>query len=176
MARKNADRSARDEASIEVAAPPDRLYDLVSDITRMGRLSPECTGGKWLGDASGPAVGASFKGRNRRGLIRWSTVNRVVEANRGREFAFETAQSGTRWGYLFEPRGDTTLVTEFREPFRKRPLVARVFAKLFLGGVREHEDEMVQALEDSLGRLKEVAESPETETGRRRGPGRGRQR
>jgi len=48
------------EVSIPVAAPPERLYDLITDVTQMGRWSPECTGGKWLGGAAGPAAGARF--------------------------------------------------------------------------------------------------------------------
>ena len=150
-----------DEVSIAISAPADRIYDIVTDVSRMGRLSPECTGGKWLGKADGPSVDARFKGTNRRGWARWSTTNTVVEANRGRAFAFETKQSGARWTYRFEPDGDATVVTESHSMFRRRPAVAWVFANLLLGGAQDHDDEVRAGMRATLLRLKEVAEAPE---------------
>ena len=41
--------------SIDVDAPPARVWDLVSDLPGMGRLSPENAGGSWLGGATGPS-------------------------------------------------------------------------------------------------------------------------
>ena len=148
-----------DEVSLRIAAPPDRVYEIVTDIAHMGRLSPECTGGRWLGDATGPAVGAKFRGSNKRGIARWSTTNEVVEADPGRAFSFETKQSGTRWTYRMEADGDGTLVTESRAPFKERPLVARVFARFALGGVDGHEDELRDGMRATLERLKTVAET-----------------
>lgn len=168
--RTKKQHTSADEVSLVIDAPADRLYDIVSDVSKMGRLSPECTGGKWLGGATGPAVGARFKGHNRRGWARWSTTNRVVAANRGREFAFETLQSGARWGYRFDPTGDATTVTESHEMFRRRPAIAWVYATLMLGGAKEHDDEVKAGMRTSLERLKAVAETPEPValTGRKR--------
>lgn len=149
-----------DEASLRIAASPERIYEIVSDITQMGRLSPECTGGRWLGDATGPEAGAQFKGTNKRGLVRWSTTNTVVRADPGTAFAFDTKQSGTRWIYELAPDGDGTVVTERREAFAPRPLVAKVAATLLMGGIASHDDEMRQGLVATLERLKTVAESP----------------
>jgi len=145
-------------ASVTVNATPEALYDLVTDIPKMGRLSPECTGGKWLGGATGPVVGAKFRGTNKRGRIRWSTVNRVVEAERGKVFAFETDGSGARWTYRFEADGEATVVSESREMFKARPKSATFFATLLLGGTESHDAEMDQGLNDTLQRLKTVAE------------------
>ena len=35
------------EASIEINASPEAVYDLVSDLPRMGEWSPENIGGEW---------------------------------------------------------------------------------------------------------------------------------
>jgi hypothetical protein len=148
-----------DSVSLRIAAPAERIYGIVTDIANMGRLSPECVGGRWLDGATGPAVGAHFKGRNKRGLARWSTNNEVVEAEPNRAFAFQTKQSGMRWRDQLEADGDGTLVTESREPFRDRPLVARVFTRIALGGVDEHEDELRAGMLATLERLKSVAEA-----------------
>ena len=148
-----------DSVSLRIAAPADRLYEIVTDVANMGQLSPECIGGSWLGGATGPAVGARFKGRNKRGIARWSTTNEVVEADPGSAFAFNTLQSGTCWRYSFESDGDGTTVTESRQAFKSKPLVARVFSALALGGNDDHDDEMRDGMRATLERLKAVAES-----------------
>lgn len=148
-----------DEVTVRIDAPPERVYEIVTDIAAMGRLSPECTGGRWLDGATGPAVGARFKGTNKRGLARWSTTNRVVVAEPGRAFAFETLQSGHRWDYRIEPDGRGSVVTESRAPFRDRPLLAKVFTKLLLGGEDGHEHELRAGMRATLERVKAIAEA-----------------
>ena len=109
------------EVSRVIAATPQRIYELVSDLPRMGEWSPEATGGKWLRGATGPAVGARFKGTNRKGRIRWSTAVKVVTAEPGNEFAFDVAAMGfgvARWGYRMEAVDGGTKVTEYWDDHR----------------------------------------------------------
>ncbi len=149
-----------DAVTLRIEAPAEAIYDIVTDIAQMGRLSPECTGGHWLDGATGPVVGARFKGKNKRGFARWSTTNRVVEAEPGRVFSFETLQSGYRWSYLLEPDGTAaTFVTESRQPFRKRPLVAKLFTQVLLGGEDSHTDELRDGMRQTLERVKALAEA-----------------
>src|SRR5438067_4322486 len=103
------------EESIDIDAPPERLYEMVSDLSRMGEWSPENLGGTWLGGAAGATAGARFKGRNRSGWRRWRTVCRVVTADPGREVSWESSALGLKvalWRYRFEPngRGGTTVI------------------------------------------------------------------
>ena len=51
---------------MSIAAPPARVWELVTDLQLMGHWSPEYQGGEWLDGATGPMVGARFKGRNKR--------------------------------------------------------------------------------------------------------------
>ena len=152
-------RQPSDEVSLHIDAPPERIYEIVSDIAQMGRLSPECTGGTWLDGATGPAVGARFKGSNKRGVARWSTTNEVVAAEPGRLFSFETQQSAARWTYRMEPEGTGTVVTETRELYKKRPTVATIFTKIFLGGDDSHDDELRKGMRQTLERVKQLAEA-----------------
>ena len=102
------------QTSMEIDAAPDVVYDLVSDVTRMGEWSPETTRCEWI-DAPGQ-VGSRFRGHNRRGPARWSTTARVVAADRPREFTFETVNKdkpSTRWSYRFEGDGPTTVTESF---------------------------------------------------------------
>lgn len=151
-----------DQASLRIAAPPARIWELVTDVEHMGRLSPECTGGRWLHGADRPLLGGRFKGANKRGWARWTTTNTVVTAEPNRAFAFETAQSGTRWRYDLEADGDATVVTETREPFRSPPLVARLFAAVALGGIDDHGEEVRHGMIVTLQRLKTIAEDEPT--------------
>lgn len=103
------------EVSETVAANPAALYDMVSDLTRMGNWSPENVGGKWVGGASGPAKGAKFRGNNKSGWRRWSTLAEVIEADPGSRFAFHVTVTGVPiadWTYEFEAVDGGTKVTE----------------------------------------------------------------
>ena len=103
--------------SIDIAAPPDRVYDLIADVTRMGEWSPECYRCEWLDGATAAAPGARFRGYNRLGPLRWKRTVVVDTADRGREFAFTTVnddagRAETRWRYTLEPSSSGTLLTE----------------------------------------------------------------
>jgi uncharacterized protein YndB with AHSA1/START domain len=100
-----------------MAAPPERVWELVSDVTRIGEFSPETFEAEWLDGATGPAVGAKFRGhvkRNGKGPIYWVTCT-VIVSEPGREFTFGTAGNTEPlnvWSYKLEPEGDGTDVTE----------------------------------------------------------------
>ena len=49
--------------SVVVACPPETLYELVSDVTRMGEWSLICKA-RWWDRGEGPRAGAWFTGRN----------------------------------------------------------------------------------------------------------------
>jgi uncharacterized protein YndB with AHSA1/START domain len=116
----------RAEERIDIAAPPNQVYDMVADLTRMGEWSPECYRVVWVGDATGPSVGAEFRGDNRIGPYRWSVDGKVVSADPAREFAFTTYVNGresTRWRYRFTPSGEGTTLTEDYEFVWATPFV-----------------------------------------------------
>jgi len=98
--------------SIVIARSPQDLYDMVSDVTRMGEWSPVCTA-CWWDDGAGPSVGAWFTGRNESpSRAPWETRSQVVAASPGEEFAFAVGGSWARWGYTFTPVPGGTQVTE----------------------------------------------------------------
>lgn len=97
--------------SIVIARSPDELYDMVSDVTRMGEWSPVCKA-CWWDEGESPRVGAMFTGRNETPERTWETRSQVVVADRGREFAFEVQSTGTRRGYTFGAADEGTRITE----------------------------------------------------------------
>lgn len=97
--------------SVIVAATPEDLYDMVSDVTRTGEWSPVCTT-CWWDEGASARVGAWFTGRNELPERTWETRSQVVAADRGREFAFVVGGSYVRWGYTFTPVEGGTQLTE----------------------------------------------------------------
>lgn len=106
-----------DSVTVHMDAPPEKVWALVSDVTRIGEYSPETFEAEWLDGATGPAVGARFRGhvkRNGRGPIYWTTST-VTACEPGREFTFGVGKPGKPmnvWSYRLEPAGDGTDVTE----------------------------------------------------------------
>jgi hypothetical protein len=97
--------------SVVVARSPEDLYDMVSDVTRMGEWSPVCTS-CWWDDGQGARPGAWFTGRNELPDRTWETRSEVVAADPGQEFAFVVGGSWVRWGFTFTPVDGGTQVTE----------------------------------------------------------------
>jgi hypothetical protein len=107
--------SADVSVSHDVAASADAVWELVSDLPRMGEWSPENEGGSWMRGASGPARGAKFRGANRHGSKTWKTVTTVVDAEPGRRFSFRVTAMGlpiALWAYDLTPTEGGCTVTE----------------------------------------------------------------
>lgn len=154
-------RGANGRVSVRIRATPEVLYDMVSDVRRMGEWSPECRQCEWIDGATGPTVGARFKGSNRRGAARWSTKPRVVTAEVGHEFAFVTSHLGrdmTRWGYRFERVADETAVIESFEMLTDMPWYLRLSDRLLIG-VKDRKSDLEENMAETLARLKAVVET-----------------
>jgi uncharacterized protein YndB with AHSA1/START domain len=109
------------EESAVVAAPPERVYEAVADLRRMGEWSPE-TFAIWVrGGTVEP--GTRFVGWNRIGPRIWFTNCQVTAAEPGRVFAFRVASFGVPvalWGYRIEGiGGGSTRLTEYWEDLRR---------------------------------------------------------
>jgi hypothetical protein len=131
----------------------------VSDVRRMGEWSPETVECDWIDGATGPAVGARFKGRNKRRFIRWSTKPEVVAADPGREFAFATSGGGaTKWTYRFESTADGgTDAAESFELLEDMPWII-VTADRYLLGIKDRKADLEDAMQQTLERIKKAAE------------------
>jgi uncharacterized protein YndB with AHSA1/START domain len=110
------------EVSEQIRASPDRVWELVGDPIGMTGLTAECTGMRWVGSSSGPAVGARFRGHNRSGWRRWSTTCTIVRYEPGSAIAWDVSFGPlpvARWSYLVEP-GDEADGATVRERFEDR--------------------------------------------------------
>ncbi len=142
----------------DIAAPAERVWSMVADVTRMGEWSPETTSCRWVKGASGPAVGARFRGNNRRGARRWFTDCKVVEATPGERFAFRVTVGPfpvATWAYGFEPTDEGCRVTE--EFHDERGWVAANGGRL-ISGVADRTPHNQAGMETTLANLAAIAE------------------
>ena len=144
------------EASIDINASPEVIYNLVSDLPRMGEWSPENIGGEWQDGGSGK-VGDRYIGHNKAGDRTWSVPVMVTVAGRGRCFEFVTRPDEgpyVRWTYRLEPLAIGTRVTEVWD-VEKLPQALQ-------GHTQEQLDErsrvVAAALATTLAALKATAE------------------
>lgn len=152
---------------IVIAATPDQLYDLVSDVTRTGEWSPICRA-CWWDDGDGPRVGAWFTGRNQTPERTWETRSQVVVADPGREFAWEVGGGLARWGYRLRPVEAGTDLTEYWEFL---PAGLARFAERYGADADAEIDQRTAAAREGIPRtlaaLKQIAERDAAPTAER---------
>lgn len=145
--------------SILILAPAEAVWEMIADVTRIGEWSPEAVSAAWLDGATGPVVGARFKGRNkRRGT--WSTTCTVTAATPGRELAFSVGKGETTWRYHLEPVEGGCQVTESFEIVRVPGVFGRWSTKLGTGVTwAEREDDLRTGMQQTLRAIKAAAEA-----------------
>jgi hypothetical protein len=147
--------------SRDVAAPAEQVWLLVSDLPRMGEWSPENRGGKWVKGATGPALGAVFKGNNKNGFLRWSTTVTVVGCEPGKLFEFAVTAGPltvATWRYEFEDSDTGCRVTESWVDERK-PWFCAVARVMGDHGAGNAEQQMAATLAE-LARVAEAEDAP----------------
>ena len=152
----------RGSETLHVDAPSELVWGLVSDVTNTGRFSPETFEAEWIDGATGPELGARFRGHVRRtgwtgklGLTYWTKCT-VTACVPGQEFTFVVGTPkrwATKWGYVLAPVEGGTDVTESFELHDDAGL--RTYWKIAGGGRgKVNHDGMRRTLE----RVKAVAE------------------
>ncbi|HNA51345.1 MAG TPA: SRPBCC family protein [Mycobacterium sp.] len=144
--------------TVHMAAPADKIWELIADVRNTPRFSPEVFESEWLDGATGPALGATFRGhvrRNEIGPVYW-TPCRVTACEPGREFGFAVL-AGDRpvnnWHYRLTPVGDGTDVTE---SYRLNQSAAMRVFWLFAGHLRGRRN--LRDMRTTLERIKKVVE------------------
>ena len=155
----------RGSVTVHMEAPVGQVWDLVSDVTRVGEFSPETFDAEWLAGATGPQAGARFRGHVRRngwGPVYWTTCT-VVVCDPGREFTFAVMWPGDRvintWSYQLAPSADGIDVTESFE-LSETPLTRLYW--VFAGHARRRTN--VNGMRTTLERIKAVVESETSPT------------
>lgn len=144
--------------TVSIAAPAERIWQLIADVRNTGKFSPETFEAEWLDGATGPALGARFRGhvrRNEIGPVYWTTC-RVTACDPGREFGFEVLagdRAVNNWHYRLRPSGSATEVTEsFR--LNENPLLS--LYSMLGGQLRRRRN--IRDMRRTLERIRAVAE------------------
>jgi uncharacterized protein YndB with AHSA1/START domain len=120
--------------SVEINAPVEKVWAMITDLPRMGEWSPENQGGEWADGATGPAVGATFKGKNGNGKKNWSTSVKVNALEAERKFSFGLLVFGKNWcDWVYEIEPTATGCSVTHSWIDHRGSVARFLGKVVSG-------------------------------------------
>ncbi|KZS61278.1 hypothetical protein A4G26_11075 [Mycobacterium kansasii] len=137
------------------AAGAHDIWEALTDVTRMGQWSPECTGCTWLGGGGSVGVGTRFRGSNRWGPMRWATICTIEVFDADRCFAYSARHwSGarTRWTYHLVADEAGTLISESFESVDTPAIV------LFLDRLTGRPRRLKHQVRTTLARLSAFAE------------------
>ena len=145
------------EQTTDIAAPPERVWALVTDVARMASWSPQVLRTFVRGKVVGP--GTTFLNLNRQGAKVWPTRAKVVRFEPHRDFAFRIAENHTVWSFRLEPTADGgTRLTERRETPHGISSLSKVLTKAVLGGQEPFTEELRRGMQQTLERVKAEAE------------------
>jgi hypothetical protein len=143
---------------VVVAATVPLVWDVISDVTRIGEWSHECHAARWLGDADRAAPGVRFRGRNRAGWARWSRTCEFVAVDPPSQIVWRTVPTplfpdSTQWRIQLEPTSDgRTRITQSFTVLRAPWLLDRLYARL----IPTHQDRDTRLAQD-LARIGDAA-------------------
>ncbi|MFV0496182.1 SRPBCC family protein [Mycobacterium sp.] len=143
------------QASIDIDAPPSKVWALVSDLRRMPQWSPQC---RWMRQFGPLRAGARTFNLNRRNRLFWPTTSTVLEVVPEKKLAFRVNTNRSVWTYELEPLGKGTRLTESRHAENGVSAVSALTVKAVMGGTDIFEHELVDGMNTSLARIKAAAE------------------
>lgn len=143
------------QTQIDINAPVDKVWALISDFSRMPQWSPQCR----LMKAFGPLrQGTRTINVNRRKFLYWPTTSTVTEVIPETKLAFRVNTNNTIWTYELEPTENGTRVVESRHAENGVKPAANMTVQTLFGGVPNFERELIDGMNTSLARIKAAAE------------------
>ena len=144
------------QTQIDIDAPVDKVWALISDFSRMPQWSPQCRLMKALGTVRQGTRTINF---NRRNFLYWPTTSTVTEVIPEKKLAFRVNTNNTVWTYELEPTENGTRVVESRHAENGVKPAANFTVQKLFGGVPNFERELIDGMNTSLARIKAAAES-----------------
>jgi uncharacterized protein YndB with AHSA1/START domain len=149
------------EESIEIAAPPARVWELVRDPRQMTRWSPQ-TWKSVLRGGGEPGHGSRFVNVNRKGLLVWPTRSKIVRFEPEREIAWRVKDNYTVWSLHLEPiptgSGEGTRLVQRREAPEGIAEISVRLVNIAMGGQERFTDDLRAGMRDTLLQIKADAE------------------
>jgi len=144
------------EAETEIAAPVERVWNLLSDLRSMSERSPETVR---MFITATPEVGSRGVNLNRRGAVVWPTTTRITRwkppvHDGSAALAFHIGPTNVEWSYELMPVDGGTRVVERRSSLPRAGLSVRLAGKWFMGGSENHDVELLDGMHRTLAALK----------------------
>jgi uncharacterized protein YndB with AHSA1/START domain len=146
------------EDSVEIDAPPARVWALVSDVRRMAEWSPQVTSTRLRAGYDEVALDAEFTNRNRQGELEWTTHGRIVRYEPERLIAFRIEENWLVWSFTLEPVGDGSRLVQRREAPDGLSDLSHDLTVGYLGGHEAFTATMRAGMRETLERIKAEAE------------------
>ena len=146
------------EETVEISAPVERVWSLVSDLPRMAEWSPQVVR-TFLHGGRPVRLGSTMVNLNRRGLLVWPTSTKVVRFEPGVEVAFRVRENHTVWSFTLEPTAGGTRLVQRREAPHGTSRISHVLVDRVLGGQRVFQGELCEGMSQTLARIKAEAEA-----------------
>lgn len=145
------------ENSIEIDAPPARVWEIVSEVRNAPQWSSQAVTVLALGGRT--SLGTRALNINKQGKLIWPTTSRVVEFEPGRRIANRVTENTTLWAFELEPTesGGTRLIERRETPTGVSALSNFLVDKVF-GGQVTFSKALDQGVSSSLERIKALAE------------------
>lgn len=146
------------EATIDIAAPPERVWAVVSDPRVMGGFSDQVL--RTIVRGTDPvAKGTRTLNVNRRGPLLWPTRAKVIEFDPPRRYAYRVKDNAAIWSFALEPTAGGTRLTHRRDASAGLSDVSLMLQQRVLGGVAPFEAEMEAGMARTLERVKAAVEA-----------------
>jgi len=144
------------QAQVDIDAPADEVWALISDFRRMPQWSPQC---RWMRPLGPLRAGTRTLNLNRRKRMFWTTTCTVVEVVPEKKLAFRVNTNHTVWSYELEPNGQGTRVVESRHAENGVTAFSNLSVNALFGGTASFESELLEGMNTSLARIKAAAET-----------------
>ncbi|WP_054812317.1 SRPBCC family protein [Nocardia arizonensis] len=144
------------EAAIDISAPPDKVWKVVSDLKRMPEFSPNTVRMIPVGT---PKAGTWTVNWNRDGRKFYPTTSRIVRFEPDKGFAFRMNENFTVWSFTLEPTETGTRLTQRRDVVNGVSWPVRKMVDALLGGEEAFEANLVRGMNETLGKIKTAVEA-----------------
>ena len=149
------------EQAVDIAAPIDAVWALVSDVRRMNEWSPQVTSTRLSAGFDDVSAGTRFTNRNAHGELVWTTHAEVVAftaPGQTGEVAFRVDENWVVWSFHLAATDAGTRLTQRREaPHGISPL-SLGFTDDYLGGYDAFTASQLAGMRETLEAIKAAAE------------------
>jgi uncharacterized protein YndB with AHSA1/START domain len=143
-------------ATIEIAATPERVWSVIGDPRKMPEFSPQTRRTVILSGEVG--TNALMLNVNRHSWKVWPTTARIVRYEPNRALAFRMSQNHSVWSLELSPSADGTALTQRRDVSAGVPGSIRKLLGLMFRSEENFESILVEGMNSTLAKIKAAAE------------------